>query len=597
MTRTRHASRGDSLLFGPPLLALAVFAALTPIRNYDFWYHLATGEWILAHHAIPSGDIFSFTTSNMAWVDHEWLFQLLLHVGHQLVGAHGLVLIKVGVVLLIGLLLAIHLRREGHGPSGTVFLLVPTLLGASFRFDVRPELATLALLPLVLHLVMVARKRDSAWPLYVVPAIVVLWANLHAGVIMAPAILAVGLVSTCLVRLAPPSWLAKPVRSGASKRFVRRLAWLTAAVTLAIGLNPFGFRIYTVPFKLSALLASLPWPNLEWVPPEVSVFPVFWLTLPIAAIILIAGMRRIDPIGAPAAILAALLAAAHLRNIGLFFILLPFGLAGPAREVVDRLQRLRLFAVVTGRGRVRPGFISGGVVLVAAFPLLIFLPPRPTFGTGMASTNEPKAAVDFLELEDLGARMYNDVRFGGYLIWRRFPERHVFIDGRNEIYPALMHEIAASMNGSQAWNELLDRHDIDSAFLRYPPTLQKVVYAAEGDREPVEDLRAFSAAYFPKGEWALVYWDDDAMIYLRRTPNYQDVIARLEYRSFHPDDWRYLFAGVFRNRIPLRPILDELGRKLEEDPGCRRARAMYARFASLNRSPDEAGSAGAGAAH
>jgi hypothetical protein len=91
--------------------------------------------------------------------------------------------------------------------------------------------------------------------------------------------------------------------------------------------------------------------------------------------------------------------------------------------------------------------------------------------------------------------------------------------------------------------------------------------------------RAFSAAYFPATDWALVYWDDDAMIFVRRTPEHADLIQRRESVALNPDDWQYAFAGVLIGRIPVGRILDELQRKLAEDPGCVRARDLLQRFA------------------
>jgi len=154
----------------------------------------------------------------------------------------------------------------------------------------------------------------------------------------------------------------------------------------------------------------------------------------------------------------------------------------------------------------------------------------------------------------------------------------VFIDSRNEIYGDLMRDIAASLKAPDAWTSFLGRHRIEAAFLRYNPTLQKVFYnAPDGSRRTGE--RAFSATYFPAAEWALVYWDDDVMVMLRRTPDHLDAIGRLEYRAIQPDDWRFLWAGAVIGKVQAGPILAELERKLAEDPTCERARMLRERFA------------------
>src|ERR1700729_2312038 len=66
----------------PPLAALAVFAltlfSARVLNDGDTWSHLATGDWILAHGAVPAIDPFSFTKAGAPWSAHEWLAELLL---------------------------------------------------------------------------------------------------------------------------------------------------------------------------------------------------------------------------------------------------------------------------------------------------------------------------------------------------------------------------------------------------------------------------------------------------------------------------------------------------------------------------------------
>ena len=188
------ASRGDRwLLFG--LLALVVLASsLTPIRNYDYWWHLKTGDLILSRHEVPRADPYSFTAAGTPWVDHEWLCQVILYAGHTLLGPAGLVSLKTALVLGLCLLMTAHAGREGHGPGGGAVLAAAALVGSSFRLDVRPELATIILVPLVIHLVLRARDTGGAIPLVLVPLLVAVGSNLHAGAVLAPALLLPGAV-------------------------------------------------------------------------------------------------------------------------------------------------------------------------------------------------------------------------------------------------------------------------------------------------------------------------------------------------------------------------------------------------------------------
>ena len=573
------ARRGDRLLLGLLLLLLAAATTLSPIRNYDYWWHLKTGERILSEGHIPRADPYSFTAPETPWIDHEWLFQVLAYAGHAALGPDLLVLVKSALLMGLIALAARMLLREGHGPAGSAVLLMLALVGGAFRFDVRPELATLLIVPLVVHLAMRARRDGGTRPLAAIVLLTALGANLHVGILLVPAILWGATVATLLAsRLAPFRAPARDAAGGEPGGFTARLALTALAATLAAGANPYGLRIYAVPFELRHLLQGLPWPNLEWVAPTWGTTPLFFVAAGLALFVLLLGARAADPIGAPALVLCLAIAFLHVRNVGLFFLLIPWGLARPARHLVDRVKESWLYRRGTGGEAVRPGFVVAAVLLAGGIPLLLWLPPEPRFGIGMDAGNEPRRAVDFLERERIGGPLYNDVRFGGYLIWRLFPGQRVFIDSRNEIYGDLMRDIAASLQAPGAWTSFLGRHRIETAFLRYNPTLQKVVYTApDGSRRTGE--RAFSATYFPGTEWALVYWDDDVMVMLRRSPEHQEAIARLEYRAIQPDDWRFLWAGAMIGKVQAGPILAELERKLAEDPTCERALMLRERFA------------------
>jgi hypothetical protein len=573
--------RGDRTVLIVLLLILALASALTPIRNYDYWWHLATGRWILEQHSVPRSDPFSFTSGGAPWVDHEWLFQVAAYLGQRFLGHSFLLLLKTAGVLLITLLAFLHLRGEKHSTAGASLLLVPVLLGSAFRLDVRPEIATLLLVPTGIFLTLRARSTGAIAPLALTVLLVGLGANLHVGILILPAILALGGVATILI--------GEPA---VRPRFGPRLLAFSAAAGLAAAANPYGFRIYAVPFQLERILGSIPSPNLEWSRPEPGQFPLFYASAIALLILAAVGRKNIDPIATPAALLVGALAAAHLRTIGLFFVMLPFAVARPAHTCLDRIVRgpvgerlRRLQPGGSDRARVRPGFVIVVVLLAIAVPVLRLLPPGIVWGLGVASDNEPSRAADFLEREAIGPRLFNDVRFGGYLIWRRYPERQVLIDGRNEVHAALLRDLFAALKDSREWEAFLDRHGIDSAFLRYSPTLQRVVVPPTSGKPGRVFERAFSAAYFPKERWALVYWDDDAMILVRRSRQYESVISRLEYRSVHPDDWRDLTARVLSGGMSVEPILAELRRKLEEDPSCVRARGLLDYFGRMDASP------------
>ena len=52
-----------------------------PFVDFDYWWHLATGNWILDHHRVPIADPFSWTAGGRNWIAHEWLSEARARAG------------------------------------------------------------------------------------------------------------------------------------------------------------------------------------------------------------------------------------------------------------------------------------------------------------------------------------------------------------------------------------------------------------------------------------------------------------------------------------------------------------------------------------
>ena len=81
----------------------------------------------------------------------------------------------------------------------------------------------------------------------------------------------------------------------------------------------------------------------------------------------------------------------------------------------------------------------------------------------------------------------------------------------------------------------------------------------------------FSETHFPERDWALVWWDDVAMVFVRRGAAFADLVAEREFRAFRPEAWK-LSGGLSPGEAVPGPLIDEIRRKIDEDPGCRLAR-------------------------
>src|SRR5687767_13445668 len=71
----------------PILFTLAIVA---PIRSYDFFWHLATGRWIVEHRALPATDPFAVASARVDWINGEWLFEIAQYLLYSIGGITAL---------------------------------------------------------------------------------------------------------------------------------------------------------------------------------------------------------------------------------------------------------------------------------------------------------------------------------------------------------------------------------------------------------------------------------------------------------------------------------------------------------------------------
>jgi hypothetical protein len=411
---------------------------------------------------------------------------------------------------------------------------------------------TLLIVPLIVWLFLTRGERRTQLWLIPFAALMVLGANAHGGVLVVPLLLA-GIFAAETVQSFITRQIDRPmIASG--------VAGITTAV-LALLVNPFGWSLFAVPVRLAHLVDQPYIPNPEWISPVFSQAPFLYLAIAVASVLLILRERRADRW--ILFIMAAVLALRHIRNVGLFFVLLPAAVA-PALASWRALT-------ASGDDHDRPQPRANLLATVAAMVLAVSIAaaPWPRFGFGFAKEYYPTRACSFLDAEGLPVtRLYNDVRFGGYLIDRYFPPRLVFQDDRNEIHETLLREIWEIFESSDVgrWSALLARWNIDAALVRYHPSIS--VTNPDGD-----DLgeRGFSALWFPDRTWALVYWDEIAMVLVRRGTVPEELLERHEYRVIRPDDLNHLRQILTADESLRLEAADELARALDQAPAGWRA--------------------------
>ncbi|HYO77102.1 MAG TPA: hypothetical protein VE010_11620, partial [Thermoanaerobaculia bacterium] len=114
------------------LALLFAAAAVGPIRNYDFFWHLATGRWIVEHAALPQVDPFAVASEKHDWINGEWLFEVAAYALHELVGLSGMSIVR---ALLAAAIFTLVFFLSGRNLLATSV----AFAGAMQTFDLRPS--------------------------------------------------------------------------------------------------------------------------------------------------------------------------------------------------------------------------------------------------------------------------------------------------------------------------------------------------------------------------------------------------------------------------------------------------------------------------
>jgi len=185
-----------------PLSALlAVLGALPLVREVDpdFWWHLRTGE-IIASSGLPQTDPFSWTAGGQPWTLHEWLSELIIYVTQASVGYGGSVALFSGVAVGAMCVMYSAARREGAGDRALMLLMFFASVMMLRFIAVRPQ-AFSWLLFAVFVAIIARRDRGEAAPIWLLPPLMALWANLHLGFVYGLMVVALWGVSKVVERL------------------------------------------------------------------------------------------------------------------------------------------------------------------------------------------------------------------------------------------------------------------------------------------------------------------------------------------------------------------------------------------------------------
>jgi hypothetical protein len=495
--------------------AILVFGLLgmtaRPATDPDLWWHLRTGQWIVESGHIPHSDAFSFTRAGHSWVSHEWLSEVVFYELGKHCGAAGLIVFS-AIITTAGFMLlylrCLFYRAEKHwAATATAFGAV----ASAPSWGVRPQMFTFTLASLLLWLLESGNELESGNKqirpklLFWIPPLFLLWLNLHAGFALGLALLfayGFGLILETAAGNTP--WQqARPS--------VLRILLLLLACLALVPLNPSGAHLYRYPFdtlRSSGMRSFI----VEWFSPDFH--ESLYRPLSLVWLLLLTALassrsrpkwRVIVPLALTS--FAALDAVRHIP----IFVLVAIPVIAAALPVV-RASRAAGSHLSTGaQGRLsrsaasswfRPSFNLAVVILIAVFALVEWISLARRQNASEAE-QYPQGAVAFLQASSQPQRIFVYYDWGGYAIWKLYPEYRVFVDGRADLYgDSLLRQFKTAIQLRTGWRDVLDRWRVEAVLV--PPSC------------------ALAQALVLDTNWHTAFSDSKAIILLRTHPTVEN---------------------------------------------------------------------------
>ncbi len=430
------------------LTGIVLSYLLRSVSDPDFFWHIATGRWIWDNHRLPSYDPFSYTTPallssrELFILRSYWLSQLLYWSFFKVIGFNGIILIR---FIVAGLLIYIIYRRnllrdiEDRALIFSLLIVFSISLLSVYPLD-RPQVWSFVFFGILLYLLDIKRYG-------LIPLLMPLWSNMHGGYILGSITIAAYMASEFFKEKRDKKlflWGSAGIISG----FINPCTYNAIVQTLIM---PSSMRQGIVEYQ-STINAFFGAGDLT--------IGLYWLLLIIATTGLLIRFFKLKIVMPEHILLAGLgyFSFTQIRYVAFFLI-----------------WAIPVVAETLGRLKVIPRYLILSVLL--GFSLFIFVimgeysnlkNVKNLRSLSWVSGYYPDAAFKFIKENNIKGNMYNHYDWGGYLIWRFYPEKKVFIDGR-QLYEYLYMQSMSIDNavrtpeimGMPFWKAILESYRIE----------------------------------------------------------------------------------------------------------------------------------------
>jgi hypothetical protein len=475
--RVAMPSAADLIFVG--LLSVLVFTPLSVrlLGDAGIGWHIRTGQQILATHAIPRVDSFSFAMAGRPmpvkpWFAWEWLYDLAVGQLEGTLGLNGVVWLTAVVIAAVFAWMFRLLVARGVNILVALVLVLLAASASTIHFLARPHVLSW-LFTLAWFWILDSSEREcfddpggrggrAGRRLWTLPLLMLVWVNVHGGFLVGFVLLGIFLVGAVWTWFrANESRIEEALLKIAAGKRARNLAWVGLLSAAASLVNPYGWKLHWHVYSylsnrfLMDHIDEFQSPNFHGAAQK-----CFLLLLLITVAVLAVRGRELR-LSAGLTVLFAVYAGLYAsRNIPVASILLVM-VVGPlvpavelGREFFQRMMGVEvalrghvwavLAIVVTLLIAMNGGRVGSSVVMDAHFD----------------AARMPVAAVDYVEKQGIDGPIFCPDYWGGYLIYRFHlhpdpnAEARVLVDDRHDLYGEMvLKEYLRVMHVEEGWND------------------------------------------------------------------------------------------------------------------------------------------------
>ena len=409
-------------------------ACLSTNYDYDLFARLIVGERFIEHGILPFKDFLSYTPTH-PWYDHEWGSGVVFYLLVKYFDSVGLLLFQALMMFVTAFFVMKTQKLQNKSyPTSLIFMSIFMVLYLRLNPElVRCQLFSFLFFSIFLYILEGTRKGKFKNLIWILPPFVILWNNLHGGVVSGIGLIGMYMLGAILEK--------KPWK----KYF---FAIITSSSFLVI--NPYGVKyldfLFSATTKQRTYIVEW-WPFyasrhiLYYLPP--SLYSLFGLLTTFIK------KQKLDITRLIILLVTLYLGLAHVKLLSLSVIAVAslcyndiFSLFLRFKRTLKKVEK-SLYLVV--------------ILLAFSIPLYSPFAPRADL------YKFPLYEIEFLKINDIKGNIVVPFGFGSYASYKLYPNNLIYIDGRYEevYYDEEFMNLRAFELVEENWQDVINKYPTD----------------------------------------------------------------------------------------------------------------------------------------